>query len=39
MGRDKKGRPIKEDMGDIQAAGGHGAEDYTAYVFYQFEVA
>ncbi|KAF2156058.1 vacuolar ATP synthase-like protein subunit C 1 [Myriangium duriaei CBS 260.36] len=40
LGRDKKGRPLKEDsstMGDMQAAG-HGMEDYNAYVFYQFEI-
>jgi len=40
FGRDKKGR-IKQDdssvTADIQAAG-HLGEDYTAYVFYEFEI-
>ncbi|PNS19900.1 hypothetical protein CAC42_7867 [Sphaceloma murrayae] len=37
MGRDKKGRPVKDDLQDVQV--GTGAEDYSAYVFYQFEIA
>lgn len=40
FGRDKKGR-IKQDdssmSADMQAAG-HLGEDYTAYVFYEFEI-
>lgn len=36
FGRDKKGRPTKEDLsGDFQAAG-HGGEDFSPYVFYEF---
>ncbi|KAK4981866.1 Vacuolar ATP synthase subunit C [Elasticomyces elasticus] len=40
VGRDKKGRVQKDDSSmsaDMQAAGQMG-EDYTAYVFYEFEI-
>ncbi|KAK5172442.1 hypothetical protein BJ546DRAFT_845196 [Cryomyces antarcticus] len=41
FGRDKKGRVAKDDSSmssDMQAAG-HSGEDYTAYVYYEFEIA
>jgi len=41
MGRDKKGNPTKDDQSmqnDMQAAGQNG-EDYSPYVFYEFQVA
>ncbi len=43
FGRDKKGRVTKDDAAmasDLQAVGhvGDGAE-YTAYVYYEFEIA
>ncbi|KAF2223107.1 hypothetical protein BDZ85DRAFT_199115 [Elsinoe ampelina] len=38
FGRDKKGRVVKDDLGDAQTMA-HGTEDYKAYVFYQFEIA
>ncbi|KAF4556978.1 V-type proton ATPase subunit C-like protein [Elsinoe fawcettii] len=37
FGRDKKGRVVKDDLGDAATAS-HGTEDYSAYVFYQFEI-
>lgn len=40
FGRDKKGRVQKDDSAisaEIQAA--HGGEEYTAYVYYEFEIA
>lgn len=40
LGRDKKGRVTHDDssmQGDMQAAGQTG-EDYTAYVYYEFEI-
>jgi hypothetical protein len=39
FGRDKKGRVQKDDsqvQAEIQAA--HGGEEYTAYVYYEFEI-
>ncbi|TKA66922.1 hypothetical protein B0A49_04449 [Cryomyces minteri] len=41
FGRDKKGRVAKDDSSmssDMQAAG-HSGEDYTACVYYEFEIA
>lgn len=41
FGRDKKGRIQQDDSSmsaDMQAAG-HLGEDYTAYVFYEFEIS
>jgi V-type H+-transporting ATPase subunit C len=41
FGRDKKGRVKQDDsstQADLQAAG-HLGEEYTAYVFFQFEIA
>lgn len=41
FGRDKKGRVTKDDAqvaNDLQATG-HAGEDYSAFVFYQFEIA
>jgi len=37
MGRDKKGRAIKDESADIQAAG-QSTEEYSAYVCYEFEI-
>lgn len=40
LGRDKKGRVKNDDssvQNDLQAAG-HAGEDYTAYVYYEFEI-
>jgi V-type H+-transporting ATPase subunit C len=40
FGRDKKGRVQKDDSSmaaDMQATGGS-SEEYTAYVFYEFEI-
>ncbi|KAF8542052.1 hypothetical protein BDD12DRAFT_877157 [Trichophaea hybrida] len=37
FGRDKKGN-IKDDVGDVGALA-HGQEDYSAYCFFQFDVA
>lgn len=40
LGRDKKGRVTQDDstmQSDMQAAG-HAGEDYTAYVYYEFEI-
>lgn len=42
FGRDKKGRVTKDDSStsaDMQAAGhGGDGEEYSAYVFYEFEI-
>ncbi|CAF9905653.1 MAG: hypothetical protein GOMPHAMPRED_003307 [Gomphillus americanus] len=35
IGRDKKGRAIKDNSADMQTAG---ADDYSAYVCYEFEI-
>lgn len=40
--RDNKGRPKKDDSAmssEIQAAAQMGGEEYTAYVYYEFEIA
>lgn len=40
LGRDKKGRVTNDDSSmsnDMQAAG-QGGEDYTAFVYYEFEI-
>jgi len=40
FGKDKKGRPTKDDsstVNDMQSLG-HGNEDYSAYVFYEFGI-
>jgi len=40
FGKDKKGRAQKDDSSvaaEMQAAG-HNGEDYTAYVYFEFEV-
>ncbi|KAL8684671.1 MAG: hypothetical protein Q9218_008195, partial [Villophora microphyllina] len=40
FGRDKKGRPTKDDSAmsaDMQAAG-HTGDEYAAYVCYEFEI-
>jgi V-type H+-transporting ATPase subunit C len=42
FGRDSKGRVKKDDSamsGDMQAAAGDSTAEYTAYVFYEFEIA
>ena len=36
IGRDKKGRAIKEDAAEMQGAGG--SDEYSAYVCYEFEI-
>ncbi|KAL1306827.1 hypothetical protein AAFC00_005483 [Neodothiora populina] len=41
FGKDKKGRPTKDDSAmstEMSAIGGANAEQYTAYVFYEFEI-
>lgn len=37
LGRDKKGRAIKDDQMDIQMGGGS-SEEYSPYVCYEFEI-
>jgi V-type H+-transporting ATPase subunit C len=37
IGRDKKGRAIKDNSADMQAAG-HNDSEYSAYVCYDFEI-
>lgn len=42
VSRDKKGRPTGDDQQmtqDMQQMGHAGAEEYTAYVYYELEVA
>jgi V-type H+-transporting ATPase subunit C len=42
FGRDKRGRVKKDDSSmtaDLQAAGHGGGEEYTAYVYFEFEIA
>jgi len=42
FGRDKKGRLTKDDSTmstEISTIGGAGAENYNAYVLYEFEIA
>ncbi|KAF1357060.1 hypothetical protein BDV97DRAFT_307631 [Delphinella strobiligena] len=42
FGKDKKGRVTKDDSAmstEIQSIGGSNAENYNAYVFYEFEIA
>ena len=42
FGRDKKGRVTKDDSStaaDLQAAGHAGGEEYTAYVYFEVEIA
>jgi V-type H+-transporting ATPase subunit C len=41
FGRDSKGRIKKDDAAmstDMQSAGHSGDQDYSAYVFYEFEI-
>ncbi|TID21461.1 ATPase V1 complex subunit C [Venturia nashicola] len=39
IGRDKKGRAQKDDSAmQAELAAAHGGEDYTAYVYYEFEI-
>lgn len=42
LSRDKKGRVTSDDTNmasEMQAAGHVGGEEYTAYVYYEFEIA
>ena len=38
LGRDKKGKAIKDDSADMQVAGQAGEAEYSAYVCYDFEI-
>lgn len=41
MSRDKKGRVTKDDSSvasEMQAAGHSGDNDYTPYVYYEFDI-
>lgn len=39
FGRDKKGRVQKDDAAmQAELAAAHGGDDYTAYVYYEFEI-
>ena len=39
FGRDKKGRVQQDTNMGPEAAGMQGTEDYTAYVYYEFEIS
>jgi V-type H+-transporting ATPase subunit C len=39
FGKDKKGRPTTDSGVGSEQMAQHGNEDYTAFVYYEFEIA
>jgi len=38
LSRDKKGKPVKDDMQDLAGTGFGADQGYEPYVFYEFEI-